>query len=220
MALSRLDTEEQFGIACGCSACLGGMAGTAAGIATWIVLIWPAMERNSDLSGIGKWLMTFLGPGEAYVSAWAAAGACVFMALGGCVTCCLKKNDLEPADLELSVENSAEVQQAMAIIEECMKNAANETSEFKNADLDTQVDSIVKTLIEKNLIKANEAEVTRDNIKKFALEQSQYQQNQTPTGFFGAVKSYVSSFFYRQPAVPVLPALDLEQGAKVGMSHH
>jgi len=104
-----VETAGPCGALCGCCGCLGG---TAAGIVTWIYLIWPAMGANDALKGLGQYLITLLGPGEAYVGAWLVAGTISLALVGCCVGAVVglgPHNDLTPEDLELGLDSKTTV---------------------------------------------------------------------------------------------------------------
>jgi polyhydroxyalkanoate synthesis regulator phasin len=170
------DIMEKGGIcATGC-ACIGCMGGTAAGVVTWIYLIWPAMGANSALNGLGQYLITLLGPGEAYVAAWLIGGTVGLALLGCCVgavTGCGMHNthDLTPDDIEMGLGNKTTIERLGKASQEITAALANLKQKAADGSMDenttqAEVSKISMSLVSKGLIKPEEAENFEAGVKK------------------------------------------------------
>lgn len=158
---------------CGCLGCTGGVAG---GILTWAYLIWPAMEANPDLTGIGKWLITFLGPGESYVSLWAGVGACALGAIGFCLGACIGScfgaaaSDNTPGHMH---KNDALMEQAakdlLASLQELQTSKTEGQLELQVVE--KKAAEVTQSLIEKGIIQPDEAKTFESNLIRVLLKQ-------------------------------------------------
>jgi hypothetical protein len=149
----------------GTAACLLITGGLAGGCLMWAYVVWPAMTDNDDLSqlhNLGAWLITFLGPGEGFIGAFAAAAFGVGACLAGCVGLCTGafKNDNTPNTIKNSEdakrldESAKALHAALVTIKEIKaNNPADEQAVLAEAM------KISQSLVEKGTLKPEEKQL-------------------------------------------------------------
>ena len=171
MACCNVDKMmEKAGPVGACCACVGCMGGTAAGVVTWIYLVWPAMA-SGGVDFTGRILITILAIGEGYVGAWLVVGAIALGLLGCCLGMALgcgpgSSNDLTPDDLELGLPaqelpsraNVDALTRASREITEALSSLKHKAAQG-SLDADTtaaEVGKISAMVVKKGLIKPEE----------------------------------------------------------------
>ncbi len=153
------DLIKSVGGACG--VCLIGAAGVAGGCLTWAYVVWPAMTENPDLSqlhNLGAWLITFLGPGESFISAFAGVSICAVGAVSACVACmCSAASDDKTTNPMQDHEQALQLQQATKEIHQSLISINEiQTNGGSKEDVAIAIKATTEALEKKNIVKPEE----------------------------------------------------------------